>query len=237
MIALLLGMSHAAPVVQELTDGRVDWTEGVLVVRSTGNPHTGAWSDVKVAEQAALAQLESRLVEHANRLAYDSERSAGDLGAEMEGAWTITQTTYHTSGMVELEAQLDLHAWLRGALVDDASASVDGREPTLSGVLIDGRDVGVEPCLAPRILGPDREIVYGPSSLARNTAAKRRPATWVGDPADPGAGDRVGESPLILIAADARGCDLVLDEASARLLRQLDGTSVLADANVALVAP
>ena len=232
-----LATALAGPVLEPLADGEVDWTEGRLVVRAQGNPHTGAWSDVKVAEQAALAQLESRLAEHAGRLRFDAERLAGELGADLEGAWRITQTTYHTSGRVELEAELDLHAWLRGALVERAAGELDGREPTLSGVLVDARTVGGEPCVAPRLLDPEGEPVYGPSTMAREAAARRAPVSFVGDPADPAAGDRVGESPLVLIAADARGCDLVLDEESAGSLRQLQGTSVLADGHVVVVLP
>ncbi|HJN73388.1 MAG TPA: hypothetical protein QGF58_05585 [Myxococcota bacterium] len=235
MSSLLLDVALAGPVVVDLPQGQVDWTEGRLMVRSAGDPNTGAWSDVKVAEQAALAQLELRLVEQAGTLAYDSERLAGELGAELEGAWRITQTTYHTSGLVELEAELDLHEWLRGTLVEDAAGERDGRTSTLSGVLVDARDVPAEPCLAPRLLGPDLSEVFGAASMATEAAARRRPVTWVGDPADPPAGDRIGESPLVLIAAGAKGCDIVLDEEGAGRLRQLAGTSVLADGHVVVV--
>jgi len=225
----------AGEVVEPLANGEVDWTTGTLRVHASGNPHTGAWSDVRVAEQAALAQLELRVTEYAGQLDYDSDRVAGELGEELDGAWQITQTTYHTSGQVELVAELELHGWLRGALVEVAAADADRREPTLSGVLVDARTVDAEACLAPRLLDPSGALVYGAASMSRDSATQRAPVVWVADPADPAAGDRVGENPLILVAADARGCDIVLDELASSRVRQLGGTSVLADAHVVVV--
>ena len=237
----------AAPegsVAETLPDGWIDWTEGVLVVETSGNPNTGAWSDRKVAEQAALAQLELRIEEHARNVAYDHDRVASELMVEgpwaesvREGAatWQIVESRYHSSGRVDLRAELDIHTWLRPVLAAEAAAEPSARTPGVSGVLVDARDVRAAPCLAPRLLGPDRKVAYSASSLTVEGAAGERPAVWVADPADAPAVERVGDSPLILVAATASGCDVVLDEQALASLNGLAGTDVLTTGRVAIV--
>ncbi|MCP4919131.1 MAG: hypothetical protein GY913_19690 [Proteobacteria bacterium] len=240
----LLSTALAAPVSEPLPDGWIDWTQGVLVVESSGDPNTGAWSDVKVAEQAALAQLELRIEEHARNVAYDSDTVASELMVDgpwarsvREGAttWKIVESRYHSSGRVELRAELDIHTWLRPVLADQAAAPSTDKTPGVTGVLVDAREVRASPCLAPKLVGPDRAVAYSAASLSEVGAAGERPAVWVGDPADAEAVERVGDNPLILVAASASGCDLVLDGQALASLNGLAGTDVLTAGRVAVV--
>lgn len=239
-----MAVALADPVAQPLPDGWIDWTSGVLVVETSGDPNTGAWSDAKVAEQAALAQLEARIEEHARNVPYDDDTAASELmgrepwaAAVEEGAttWQITESRYHSSGRVELRAELDIHTWLRPVLAEQAQAEPSTKTPQVTGVLVDAREVRASPCLAPKLLGTSREVVYSSASLTREGASGERPAVWVDDPADAAATDRAGDKPLILIAAAASGCDIVLDAQGVASLAGLAGTSVLTTGRVVVV--
>ncbi len=244
---LLLSLAQAAPPLQELPHGQVDWTRGVLIVQSSGSPNTGAWSDLGVAEKDAYGQLELRVQDSSARIAFDADRSAGDLlggGDELarslteaQGNWRIAETRYNASGRVDMRAELDLQPWLRAALVAQAQGDPDLKlTPTeRSGLVVDARKVGGRPCFAPRLVDPEGLQIYGASTLSAEMAASRSPALWVADPAQTEAGELAGLEPLFVVAVDADGCDLVLSAQDSLTVRALASTSVLAEAHVVLV--
>jgi hypothetical protein len=243
----LLSLALASPPLQELPNGQVDWTRGVLIVEASGSPNTGAWSDLGVAEKDAFGQLELRIVDLSARIAFDAERSAGELMgagdalavslAEAQGSWSIAETRYLASGGVEMRAELQLQPWLRAALVAQAQGDGDQRlvDTERSGLVIDARQVGGQPCFAPRLLDPEGQPLYGASTLSAEMAASRVPAVWVGDPAQTEASELAGQSPLFVVAVDADGCDLVLNERDSQTVRALQATAVLAEARVVVV--
>lgn len=239
----------AGVVIEPVPGGYINWTEGRLVLSTTAVSNTGAWKDVKAIEQSAFQQLEPRVEETCASVRFTADTNAGDLlsesGALAESLqdalaeWRVTETRYYASGRVELRAELGLHGWLRAALVSQADAPSAGERPTpkVTGLVVDARGLAVQPAMAPRLLAPDGETLYGPQSLSPETAAQRAPAVWSLDPSRPEVTQRAGAAPIFLRVASVRGgADLVLDRDDASRLRALVVNSdLLASAPVAVV--
>ncbi len=244
-ISLLL----CGAVIEELPNGRIDWTHTQLIVESSGGQNTGAWTDSKLVEQTAVSQLELRVEQSAMALPFDEERRAEDLaqdpslGTALEeglASWTIRETRYYSSGRVELEAQVDLQDWLRPVLVAEALGDPDApTQPTeVSGVVVDARGLDLKPALAPKLLAPgNQEVLYSSASLTKETAAVAVPVIWVTDASDPEAIERAGDHPAFFDVEAVRGnTELILRAEDAAQLRTLAAnTDLLRTARVVVV--
>ncbi len=249
---LLCQVVAAAPVVQELSGGEIDWTESVLRVRASAMPHSSQLADRQATEQDVREQLIYRMHELASQVMVEAGVQAGDLlsqpgdlGEVLEqglsdggGHWQVVETRYFTSGKVELVSELPLLDWLGPALLEKQTPGEEGEETSGSstGILVDARQVQVLPSLAPRLLGPDGEVLYGATSTLSRGRAVLAPVMWIGDPADAELGARVGDRPLLVVAVDVReNCDLVLSREDALRVRTIgQHTRLLADAPVAI---
>ncbi len=115
-----------------------------------------------------------------------------------------------TSGRVEIMGAIEIHEFLRPWLI--ALAKKEPTDPAATkytGLIIDTRGMGHEPCFKPRLLDSEGEIMYGGSvwqSLVLNTT----PVLYVDDASDVRAG-RAGDSPLFLKAEGAGRCYVSID--------------------------
>jgi hypothetical protein len=245
----LSGAAFAGAVIEPLTFGHIDWTRGRLIVEASGLSNTGAWRDVRASEQNAFAQLEPRVEDHARQVRVSADSTAGDLldGAEPMASslrdglttWQVGETRYYSSGKVSLRAELALHAWLRPALVEQASggSAEDRAEGRYTGVVVDARRMRVRLALAPRLLAPEGEEVYGLASMSEESAATTLPVVWVTEPGDKEAIQRAGKEPLFVQATDVKGgSDLVVGRDDVAKLRALaSGSDLLLRGRVVIV--
>lgn len=216
------------PVVQELSGGRINWTDLRLEVTARSDRTVGAWKDRRVQEQDAVDRLAPRIVALAERMPVTPDRTATDLmdsdpdlqrrlSASLSD-WRIEETRYQASGGVEMDAVLDLRVWLRPAL---ASLASGGDPPDLpedaTGLVIDARGLPFTPSVSPTVLSADDEAVLRAQLVAEGTLRARSPALYVLDPADPRAARRAGRQPLFAQATAVRGGALVLASATAAL--------------------
>jgi hypothetical protein len=215
--------SSFAPVTTEVAGATIDWTGMVLTMTERAQPAPGARAELQVVEQQARVRLGPRLLEAAGRLRLDHDTTVRDLidsGSSLgehlgqeSSSWHVAEARYHSSGLVEIQAELDLATWLRPVAYAGAA---DGDPPTgerssFSGILIDARGLGAEGALAPRVLSPDGEELFTIERVHEAVARKRTVVQYVSDPADPRAYQRAGETPLLLRAQRASdGVDLVL---------------------------
>jgi len=98
-----------------------------------------------------------------------------------------------------------------------------------TGLIVDARGLNLAPALAPRILGPDGNEVYGSHMVSRQFLLEQGMAGYVKDTTSAlstaRSNPRVGESPLVIVAQAVAGtqqADVVVDAATARALNALN---------------
>lgn len=250
MIALLCGLAFAFdPVVEELSEGKIDWTSLRLLASAEGVPSSGVMVNLETLEGDARQRLGPRMLAMAREVRVTSTMTAGDLLDARDAVadrlddnlalWEVFEVRYFMSGGVEMEGALPLQSWLRPALVslaDGKDRSAPATAPT-TGLVVDARGLRVSPALAPRLLDAAGGVLYSVASVTELAASQRAPAIYVTDPADVAAARRAGAQPLFVRATDVvGGCDLVLDPADVARLTQAAGEApFLLQGNVVLV--
>jgi hypothetical protein len=234
MIALLASFALAFdPVVEELSEGRVDWTSLRLLAASEGVPSSGVLVNLETLEGDARQRLGPRMLAMARKVRVTSSLTAGDLLDARDAVadriddnlalWEVYEVRYYTSGGVAMEAALPLQSWLRPALVKLAQGKDRTAPPTAptTGLIVDARGLALAPALAPRLLDAAGAELYGISSVTALAASQRAPAVFVTDPADLAAARRAGAQPLFVRAVSVSDeADLVLAEGDAARLRE-----------------
>jgi len=215
----------------------VDWTALAVEVRSTAR-HPTFRNDLTFAEQAAFDQVATRVATAVEEVPVRDGVIAGrtgEVGSRALAAWSVAETRYVRDGRVEVVGRVSLakvlEPWMSSRTVDPPTGETS--EP--SGVLIDARGLPVDPCFAPRVLGPDG-VARFEGVLWHDVAGGTAPARWVTTPADPRAAEVAGDEPVLLSAAAVDGCTLTLDAPSgARWDAQVAGARVAGEGRLVLV--
>lgn len=244
--------SGAAPVIETLEAGHIDWSAMILQVTARSDRTVGAWKDRRVQEQDALNRLEPLLFEDALRVRFSPDTRVADLETtaptignvkvrnieERLQDWRVQETRYRSGGGVEMDGAISLHAWLKPTLIARAAGKAQPPAPDgPTGVLIDARPLAFRPCIAPEIQLADETTIYDATRITTETAKTLTPVVYVTDPVDPAAGKRAGNQPLFLSAeASAQDCMLRLSKAdSTRLRNNTNLAGLLATAKVVIV--
>jgi hypothetical protein len=256
--ALILLISTALaiqPVVEKVESGQIDWSAMVLRVTARGDRTVGAWKGRSIQEADALRRLEPMLFQAARLIrVHPGVRAAALLdadplinpnlvrqlndGLKKQIAWRVSETRYLSGGGVEMDAEVDLFAWLRPALMAKAQGQPQPPEPDAqTGLLIDARHLAFRPCMAPEVQLSDGTVLYSAAQVSAPVASVQPPVVYVSDPAAPTASLRAGRQPAFLTAAASTGlCTLVLSEQDSKLLPTRAGlTGWLATARVVIV--
>jgi len=255
MISLLFCAAAFAiePVIESVEAGQINWTTMELEITSRSDRTVGAWKDVRVQEQDALDRLKPLVEDAAKRVRMfpgtraEDHMTPGEDPSSIDvvrrindgmGAWRVRETRYLSNGGVEMDGVLELHRWLRPALLALAhtpaeTATSDG--PT--GLLIDARHLAFRPCISPEIWTADETPIFSPQRINPEVLRVRSPTMYVRDPADPKAAERAGEHPLfITAAASTRDCVVMLSPADSQLLNASKAfPAVVASAKVVVV--
>ncbi|MDP2316775.1 MAG: hypothetical protein Q8P41_28025 [Pseudomonadota bacterium] len=250
MIVLLAGLALAFdPVIEELSDGRIDWTSLRLLASAEGVPSSGVIVNLETLEGDARQRLGPRMLAMARKVRISADQTAADLLDAGDAVadrlddnlmlWEVFEVRYYTSGGVEMEGALGLQSWLRPALVTGAKGKDRTAPPTAptSGLVIDARGLKVLPALAPRVQDAAGTVLYNSAAMTVLSASQRTPVVYVTDPADLAAGKRAGSQPLFVRAVSVNlGTDLVLDPAdAARLAAAAAEAPFLLQGNVVVV--
>lgn len=246
----LLPMAAAFPsVVEKLSGGEVDWTRMELVASAEGEPPGGSLLSWEAMEGEARSHLGPRILELSRLIRMDATRTAqtwldganrvADRLDDNLSMWETFQVRYYTSGRVELDGALPLHAWLRPVLVDLAAGREREGPPTgpVTGLLVDARGLELLPAVCPNLRTSAGLSLYSAEAVTPAAIAQRPPVIYVTDPANPAAVARVGEQPLILRATGVRdGVDLLISDADSNTLRdRASEAPFLLHANVVIV--
>jgi hypothetical protein len=241
------------PVVESVEAGQINWTTMELEITSRSDRTVGAWKDVRVQEQDALDRLKPLVEDAAKRIRMFPGTRAEDHMTPSEDpasldvarrindgidAWRVRETRYLSNGGVEMDGVLELHRWLRPALLALPYTAVDTATtegPT--GVLIDARHLAFRPCVSPEVWTSDETPIFSPQRINPEVLRVRTPMVYVRDPADPHAAERAGDHPLfITAAASTQDCVVMLSPSDSQLLNASKAfPAVVASAKVVLV--
>jgi hypothetical protein len=204
-----------APAIEASAAGEIDWTTLRLTVASRSDRSQGAWHDRRMQEQDALDSLGPRVQSQATAIHItptvtaddvlsSTDELSGRLNEELK-SWKVTETRYHTSGGVEMTGELDLHTWLRPALLARASqAPSEGSPGDLTGLVLDARGESVPLSIAPVVLDPAGARVVALELASADALMTSAPVLYVTDPADPAAWSRAGDNPAFGRITDSR---------------------------------
>lgn len=235
-----VAMAGFTPVTTQLDDHSVvNWTE-MRVEASVVVVPPGA-TGVRATEEIARRDVEGRLRKVFLQVGLDPDRTIQDLRSVPELwsqieprtlRWLEVENQYHTSGRVGVVGALPLVHLLKPLTMATATERPAPQKTSHTGAVIDARGLEVTPCFAPGVHGPRSEIYDGRVWL--HAAAEKAPVVWVNDAAHPAAG-RAGDNPLLLHAAQAEGCKLTLDAASAGPFQGLERAGVLGEGTLVVV--
>lgn len=251
MIALLLALSALADdpadppnVRREITRGVwVDWTDLAIEVTTDARGH--GTQDIEAVEQVARREVDAAVGQGARRVLLHRRTTVGDLEEDEKlwqalasrlSRWEIEEGRYTDLGEVTLTATLDLQDLLKPYTLSEARTGPVGEAGpgTWTGLVIDARGTGLEPCWAPAIVtAENREIMV--VRMWEDDAVNTAPLVYVSDPAHPFAA-RAGVHPLFVRAAAADGASIVLGgEDLRRLETELAGAPAFGQGRVVVV--
>jgi len=108
-----------------------------------------------------------------------------------------------------------------------------------TGVILDGRGLGVRPALAPRILDAGGDVVFGPGNYSREYAVMNGVTGYTKSLDNARKDPRVGANPLVLKVQSASGSnktDVVVSNADGRTILSLDQQqNILEDCRVMIL--
>lgn len=218
------------PLIERVGEAHLDWTAMEVRVEVEGRI-AGVDATQRIVEQDLRARIGPQMIDGAAAVQVTSEQRTSDLieaDARLKqqlgyslAFWEVVRARYGESGRVELVGAIPMVELLKPWALEVANPRpADAWIATFdhSGVLVDARGLSGRPAFAPRLLAPDGQALFD-GSLWQDVATTVTPVVYVSDPVHP-ASARVGESPWIVRAVEARGSDLVLGEEDARYFRE-----------------
>ena len=118
-----------------------------------------------------------------------------------------------------------------GALGDQGSNADSG--PTsggVTGIIIDGKGLGLRPAMSPRIMNQSGSVVYGPGQYSRDYAASNGVVGYAKSLEQAKADPRVQGNPLVIRGSSVSGssaADLVVSNVDAGKIARADGSAGL----------
>ena len=132
-------------------------------------------------------------------------------------------------------------------MVGDATAASDQGSSTesgptsggVTGIIIDGKSLGLRPAMSPRIMNQSGSVVYGPGQYSRDYAATNGVVGYAKSMEQAKADPRVQGNPLVIRGSSVSGAsaaDLVISNVDAGKIARADGSAgLLGDCRVMFV--
>lgn len=260
--ALVLGVgtvAHAeddASVVQKIGHGEVNWSTKTVTATGSGAANLKAASVAVArlgAERAAKMDAMRNIVETIQGIKVSGKRSAGDIMSNgeiksrvqgfVQGCKTA-DTRYYSDGSVDVVLQCPIDDNLTSALFQGLPNQKPRKLPTsgsgaYSGLVINAKNLGVVPSMAPRVVDESGKEVYGASVVSDKGLQQGGIAGYVKDVEKAKSNERIGKSPMVVKAlrlADKTKTDVVISNADADKLRDPNSNlSFLAEGRVVIV--
>jgi hypothetical protein len=248
MLALLVVAGSAAGqfwstevrVTETLSQGQVDWTDGLVLSRASATRSTRRGAGVAAYESATQAARQG-LLRIFDQVRFDATQMLGQALRQAEAPGhalealvahaTVIETRYVPGGAVETAVQLPFAGQLTVLFLPAVSSVAPDSEPSTeavhTGVVIDARGLAIQPALFPRIVDERGQTLYASERVDREAAVQQGYVAYAKAFDQAPAQARIGAHPLVLralrVAAESR-VDLVLSDAEATRIRDYAAT-------------
>lgn len=111
---------------------------------------------------------------------------------------------------------------------NNAAGAQNSLPITYTGLLVDARDVGVNPAITMNIVDEAGQVLYSPRIVTRNVALKKGMVEYAGSWEEGVASERSASNPLILKAVTVQGTarnNIVISDEQAQLLKQINNAN------------
>ncbi|MDF1563506.1 MAG: hypothetical protein P1V51_10710 [Deltaproteobacteria bacterium] len=139
--------------------------------------------------------------------------SNSSVKAKVQGVlrnFEVTATRYFSDGGVEVDVEMKLDGELASAVIPASATPKGACAGGTTGLVVDAKGTGVVPALAPRVLDASGKEVAASALLEPGAAADRGVAAYAKSVDEAKSNARVGCSPLVVKATEAKGSDVVL---------------------------
>ncbi|HTG02316.1 MAG TPA: hypothetical protein VK654_17170 [Nitrospirota bacterium] len=164
-----------------------------------------------------------------------------EVSGIIQGA-TVMDKKYMSDGSVEVTVGMKLTGALAEALLPKSMPGAPGMPAApapgmpaapaapapaqpgqlYTGLIVDGRGLGVRPAMSPKIMSEEGKEIYGSAMISRDYAVREGMAGYMKDPAAAAANPRVADKPLTVKALKVSGdsrVDLVVSNADATTIQ------------------
>ena len=233
-------------VVQQQTNGSVNWGNGVIQATGIGVPPEQSFGKPNARPMALRA---ARLVAYRNLLeiiqgvrinsttlvrnfAVENDVVMSKIQGMVKGA-QVVKREYLSDGTVEVTVQMNLQGGFSQLVLPRDIKPVDtiipmtppASAPSLSvftGLVVDARGLNVRPAMSPKVYDENGQEVYGSAFVSREYAVQQGMSGYAKDVASAVNNSRVTDNPVVVKGIKARGpgnCDIVISNADASKLR------------------
>jgi len=256
MRQVLWALVLAVPLSALAQGNQVDWQRQVLRVTGEGPPDVRASNPAQArlgAERAAKADALEELLELVKGVPLRSGRTVGDALAQEEtrkkveaalGGFQVVHKRYYSDSGVRLDVEVPLAVVAAVLVPATPKVAEDGGSPRspgkpaskthYTGLVVDARELGMTPALAPRLLDEKGQPLHGVETLSDEARRTTGVAGFFASLEAAKASERVGEKPLVLKAAQLQGSDLSLEADAVKALAGMD-PELLASGRVAIL--
>lgn len=240
-------------LIQKIPYGYVNWSQGILVVKSTVDAATPTNSD-SISDAAIREQLTRKIFQSLSHICVDAHHSLWDIiniNPEIQDKLNrIARTTpIHArgnteNGTVEMAIRLQLYGGFSQLMLPSGIRQVesikaigdgpavakggggavspeDAAEEIYTGLIVDARNIGVQPALVPVLVDENNSEVYGAAFVSREFAVQQGMCGYARFMREADS-RRVGQHPLMIkgMRRSSRGpCDIVISNSDAAKLR------------------
>ena len=242
-----LSSAMAQSYLQNIGEGTVNWTKGVIQGKGIGAPPEkfyGKPNARPMAIRAAKIVALRNILETVNGVRVDSNTVVKDFAVQSDmirsqvegmvrGAREVN-VEYMSDGTVEVIMEISMFGSFSQLLlpetVMDVPTEAPGAEPgaaapssaVLTGLVVDARGLGVRPAMAPKILDEAGQEVYGSAFVSREFAVQQGMSGYAKDLGSAKQNQRVTANPLVVKGLRVEGpgqCDIVISNTDAVRLR------------------
>jgi hypothetical protein len=166
---------------------------------------------------------------------------------EMVDSAEVVQQEFTTDGSVEVTVQMSMNGGFSQLVLPEVIRQIESVKPIstspgfgaeedivdvstfteivtgpYTGMIVDGRGIGITPCMVPRVCDENGQEVFGPAYASREFAVQNGMIGYVSDMDAAARHPRVADRPLILKGLRTGGtgnCDVVVSNVDAARLR------------------